>query len=399
MRKFFRTLFSAIITLLILAAAAITINMNTTFFKNIGTYIPFLENKFPYLTQYISDLSDDVNSEIAALPSLSEALARLRNVELPIDPDDIAANVYYADDSMLTFNSIENVSVKPEGNSLAVYGKIINPNKQHLVYQFLDQDGNGLSQTPDACDADGEFMMRLDIPDNTYQFAIFTGSEAYGQFSSIVYNYVYLEQDESGVWKTTVPMVFDHNTSMFEKNKSIKNALKNSFDISPENEEIISLAQTLTNGCETDYDKAAALHDWVCANIYYDSDNVFTDNHIPYTSTDVLTQKRAVCLGYSNLYAALCRASGIPCNVVTGYAPEVGTENFSWHNAGIDFDTANHAWNEVHLDNRWVIVDTTWDSKNKIQNGEYKSDGEISHIFFDANLRFFSVNHKILDYK
>ena len=105
------------------------------------------------------------------------------------------------------------------------------------------------------------------------------------------------------------------------------------------------------------------------------------------------------CLGYANLYAALCRASSIPCNVVTGYALGVsGSSGSSWDDAGINATDANHAWNEVYVDNRWVIVDTTWDSKNSISGGEATSDGAVSHLYFDANILFFSANHKILDY-
>jgi len=44
-----------------------------------------------------------------------------------------------------------------------------------------------------------------------------------------------------------------------------------------------------------------------------------------------------------------------------------------------------------------MIVDTTWDCANKIENGEMNK-GEVSHLYFDANLQFFSNNHKILEY-
>ena len=94
--------------------------------------------------------------------------------------------------------------------------------------------------------------------------------------------------------------------------------------------------------------------------------------------------------------AALCRAEGIPCNVVTGYALGVSGDT-KWTDENIATDEQNHAWNEVYVDGRWVIVDTTWDSGNKIENGMW-IDGSVSHLYFDANLQFFSSNHRIIEY-
>jgi transglutaminase/protease-like cytokinesis protein 3 len=69
-----------------------------------------------------------------------------------------------------------------------------------------------------------------------------------------------------------------------------------------------------------------------------------------------------------------------------------------WTAQTIATDEQNHAWNEVYVDGRWVIVDTTWDCVDRIENGELISGSEVSHLYFDANPEFFSANHKILEY-
>jgi transglutaminase/protease-like cytokinesis protein 3 len=83
--------------------------------------------------------------------------------------------------------------------------------------------------------------------------------------------------------------------------------------------------------------------------------------------------------------------------VVSGYALGVG-EDTEWTEKSIITDYQNHAWNEVYVGGRWVIVDTTWDTANKIENGVMSKGEEVSHLYFDSNLQFFSQTHKILEY-
>ncbi len=130
--------------------------------------------------------------------------------------------------------------------------------------------------------------------------------------------------------------------------------------------------------------------------MYYDVDSLASDEAPPYYATDIVKSRKAVCLGFATLMASLCRSIDIPCNVVSGYALGVGNDT-AWTDISIATDEQNHAWNEVYVDGRWMIVDTTWDCANKIENGEMNK-GEVSHLYFDANLQFFSNNHKILEY-
>lgn len=399
MHKFLRRLF---IFIILAAIASVFINAKTRFFKDIGEHIPYLEEHYPYVVDYIEDLSDSVNETISHLPTIREIIAELQGTEVPISADDVAKNIYYSSDSALSFYPACNVSVKiTEDNKLDVYGVNKNINEKYIVYRFTDKDGEVLDQFTDETNPDGSYRSLLAIPDNSYQFTIFNGAEKYGEYTGYVVNYIYFTNDEYGNTVMEMPAAYEHNKEQFEKPKSLSNALKNTYSICSSHDSIQELAQHLTQGYNSDYDKAAALHDWVCANIYYDDDSISGDyNTAPYVATDVLNEKRAVCLGYANIYAALCRAVSIPCNVVTGYA--LGIDNSSdnkWNETNINSTEANHAWNEVYLNDHWVIVDPTWDSRNKITNGEKITSGDVSHLYFDSNLKFFSVNHKIFDYQ
>lgn len=396
--KHIKRFFAALIIILI---AAVLINSKTRFFKDIGDNIPFLEENYPHIADYISELSDDVNEALSHIPTPAEMLANIRDTELPIDPDDIASNIYYSSDTMLNFYQKQNISVAiNENGMLDVYGVSDLASDKYLVYRFLDSEGELLKQHTDSADSSGQFRKIMDIPDGTYQFTLFTGPEPFGEFSSKIYNYIYLERSADGIWSVSLSPVYSHNISEYEANKSISTALKSTYAVCSDESSVSELSASITAGCASDYDKALALHDWICENIYYDSDSISGDsNNAPYVASDVLEEKRAVCLGYANLYAAMCRAVSIPCNVVTGYALGVtGSSDSSWTETNINSTEANHAWNEVYLDNRWVIVDTTWDCGNKIENSLAVSESETSHLYFDANIRFFSANHKILEY-
>lgn len=234
------------------------------------------------------------------------------------------------------------------------------------------------------------------ICDEIY-ITVFTGAGEYGQYTSWVLNAMYLTYGEGPQRVLKQSPVYDNNTAMYEADKSVSDALKRTPSIQCENESVISIARELTADCTTDYEKAVALHDWVCSYVYYDEDNLDNLSSIPYYATDVIGSKRAVCLGFATLYASLCRSISIPCNVVSGYA--LGIENDSeWSSETAATDYQNHAWNEAYVDGRWIIIDTTWDTQNKIANGEWLQNGEPSHIYFDSNLYFFSQTHKILEY-
>ncbi len=386
-------------TVLLLFIAYAVINYNTSFFTNISESLPMLSQQKPELCDAISLNSKKLNNAISQIPTPMEIIARFSNKELPIDPEDVAENVYYASDTMLNFYKSSNISVAIAGDTLDVYGITDNENDKYIVYRFLDADGQSLRQEHDVCDSDGEYRKQMTIPDGTYQFTMFTNSAQYGDYTSRVYDYILLTQNSDGAWAITDSPVFENNVAKFEKGKSKRAALAHTYDVCHHEESIIKLARSITEGITTDYDKALALHDWVCENIFYDTDSIDgLSNNAPYIATDVLNSKRAVCLGYSNIYAALCRSLDIPCNVVTGYALGVGTGETTWNTTNITEAESNHAWNEVYLDNRWVIVDTTWNSKNKIIDGVAHKDENITHLYFDSNLKFFSGNHRIDEY-
>lgn len=388
-----------IVILIIITIGISIINAQTDLFLNFGSYVPLLEEKYPYVTAKVSELSERLSLITERIPSPSEIWAYIQHDELPIDPSDVAVNAYIDNSPLLSFYPDENIGMIVDYDTLNVFGVMNDKKRSHLIVDFSDDNGS-VEQVSLSAGTDSQFNKTMRIPDTestSLKVAVYTGSRAYGQFNSWVYNYVTIAKTPEGGWVIEKSPVFDHNKVMYEKDKSLKDALKHTASIQSNSNSILSIAQQLTQGIESDYEKVRALHDWICSYMYYDVDSLSDDEAPPYFATDIVKSQRAVCLGFATLMASLCRSIDIPCNVVSGYALGVGDDT-EWTDETVATDYQNHAWNEVYVDGRWIIVDTTWDCANKIENGEMTKGEHVSHIYFDANLQFFSSNHKILEY-
>ena len=97
------------------------------------------------------------------------------------------------------------------------------------------------------------------------------------------------------------------------------------------------------------------LHDWICDNIAYDADMLFSGKISGQDWQSVLKKKKAVCSGYTNLMNEMCRLAGIESIGVSGWSKGFGYKGY------LD-DYTDHAWNAVHIGNRWYLVDCTWDA-------------------------------------
>ena len=94
--------------------------------------------------------------------------------------------------------------------------------------------------------------------------------------------------------------------------------------------------------------------------IRYDPDLDYSNAEI-YRASSVLKAGAAYCVGKAALFAALCRASGIPARVAFGdvtnhlssekLREKMGTNYFAWH-----------GFTEVFLDGRWIKASPTFNS-------------------------------------
>lgn len=115
-----------------------------------------------------------------------------------------------------------------------------------------------------------------------------------------------------------------------------------------EKDALSSLSSGLMKGSLTDEDKVKAAYNYVVSNITYDIDKIkrIDTSYVPSVSSTI-ESKSGICYDYAALFASILRAEGIPTKLVKGYGK---------------FSKEYHAWNEVYLNDKWQVVDTTYDA-------------------------------------
>ena len=115
-----------------------------------------------------------------------------------------------------------------------------------------------------------------------------------------------------------------------------------------EDMEAIDFGKDLLAKLKTANKRTSALYGYLVKNMSYDYDKIptLTSDYIP-SIEDTFEQLKGICYDYSALFASIERNHGIPTKLVKGYSKYV--EGY-------------HAWNEVYIDGKWVIIDNTVDS-------------------------------------
>lgn len=151
--------------------------------------------------------------------------------------------------------------------------------------------------------------------------------------------------------------------------------------------QVQEISDSICENIDTDYDKLYALAEYVAENYYYDNDakaNGVTDETICIAHT--LETKRTVCMGYANLFAALCQAQGLECYIAHGGAVVTGT--FESNN-----DVRLHEWNVAVLDGKIIWIDTLWNTTNSYRDGKYNY-GSVDADYFDLDNDTLAQNHR-----
>ncbi|MCL2080822.1 MAG: transglutaminase-like domain-containing protein [Oscillospiraceae bacterium] len=243
------------------------------------------------------------------------------------------------------------------------------------------------------------------VENGTYFVQIFISPVQFGAYRSyVIGRLIKVVISENSVY-FELARTYEANKLIFDSKRADGTALLHYLEpsegVQSGHRSITALAESIVKDIRGDFERARAIHDWVCDNIWYDEDVLY--KRAPYgeqSALSTLNSKRGVCLGFANLTAALLRAAGIPAKVVTGYALGVGGEDDEWTNESASGRLpANHAWNEFYANGRWVITDPTWNTSNSYSRGRYSQDtGLYGYYYFDMTLESFSADHLIYDY-
>lgn len=154
--------------------------------------------------------------------------------------------------------------------------------------------------------------------------------------------------------------------------------LRPSLYIQSDDPEVVRISRGITGGPRDAVVAAQRLLSWVYENI-----EKRPTASAP-SAVEVLKHRRGDCNEHAILYAALCRAVGIPCRIAVGLVC-------------LDRAFYYHAWNEVYL-GRWIPVDPTFgqfpaDATHlKLKEGELEEQAKVLKVV--GNLQI-----KVLEYR
>ncbi len=115
---------------------------------------------------------------------------------------------------------------------------------------------------------------------------------------------------------------------------------------------VAELADSVTTGISSPYQKAVALREYLSENCEYTTTPGPTDPNRDFVD-EFLETRRGYCTYYASALTVLCRASGIPARYVTGFAMVRNGDHYEASRA-----TA-HAWTEIYLANiGWIPLDS-----------------------------------------
>jgi hypothetical protein len=114
----------------------------------------------------------------------------------------------------------------------------------------------------------------------------------------------------------------------------------------------------------TQYEKVSAIYDYLTdsSEFHYSRDKQQIDSNKEQTEAFVLGSQEGYCRQFASAMAVLCRLSGVPARVVTGFAP--GAYSLV-DNAYIYKASDAHAWVEVYFDGYgWIPFDPSPTSRD-----------------------------------
>jgi hypothetical protein len=117
---------------------------------------------------------------------------------------------------------------------------------------------------------------------------------------------------------------------------------------------LIDKAREVTRGVKYAHEASNAILSWIADNLSFD-----TTITVRSDAVSAFRNRKAYCVGYSNLAVALLRAAGIPARVAHGYLPPGYEWGFSKEYWGVKVnDGGFHAYLEIYYpDIGWVFTD------------------------------------------
>ena len=249
------------------------------------------------------------------------------------------------------------------------------------IYNGLQENKNNLKSGTYVINYGNTFSSILDkengseLLGNYYQTAVETFTHDNSDLFFLNVNKMYLNIETTKRLGSTTYKVYiapqangNYYADGFSSQEQVEMAMNQIEDIKNK------LVSTLSGN---KYKDILKIHDYLVDNIEYDQ----TYHSIgTYSIYGALVKKTAVCEGYAKAYKYLLNSAGIECEILQG----IGKNSSG--------NTESHAWNAVYLDNKWYLVDVTWDDPIIIGGGTLTARNKYK--YFLKGSETFKTDHR-----
>lgn len=146
--------------------------------------------------------------------------------------------------------------------------------------------------------------------------------------------------------------------------------------ISPTHYDYSGVANSITKGCKSDYEKIRAIYYWICENIRYDTSYVIN------TADECYDAKKGVCQGYCELFYRIAEAVKVRVEIISGISRDYKGR----------VHTGGHAWLFAYTrPNYGILLDPCWGAGTV--NGDTFTFNKIHDFWFNVEPEWMILRH------
>lgn len=180
--------------------------------------------------------------------------------------------------------------------------------------------------------------------------------------------------------------IFFFINSGFSQSESIKTLIEKSNELNLDMWDLTTFAEKNIKEKE---ELAKFFYYWIGTNIQYDNETFLktvngTISHGDFWKSQeesvVYNNRKGVCAGYARLYKWFLDWVDIETVVISGHIRDLRNHYVELESD----DNFRHAWNAIKLNDKWILVDTTWGTSKEQETSEY---------YFDIKPEFSIITH------
>ena len=180
--------------------------------------------------------------------------------------------------------------------------------------------------------------------------------------------------------------IFFFVDSIISQNDSIKSLVEQTKELNLDMWDLTTIAEERIKDKEQ---LARFFYYWIGSNIEYDKE-IFSKtvsgelSHVEFWKSQdelvVYNSRKGVCAGYAALFKWFMDWVDVETVVISGHIRDERNHYVELTND----DNFRHAWNAVNINEKWILVDTTWGTSDDVSQSDF---------YFDMNPEWAIITH------